>query len=151
MPKPMAVTREAQIEMRREVHTRISEKHREEKCDSTGKQEKNLTKEEERGLMKLQKRKNNGEIVIALTDKSSKMCIMKKDDYLLLGEDHVGKDRVIDRDELVRREKLINQHSMAWCKMWRTGEDHGHEDRIRQSKISNSENKNKLYDRYRSK
>ena len=33
--------------------------------------------------------------------------------------------------------------------MWRTGADHDHEDRIRQSKISNSENRAELYLSYK--
>ena len=109
----------------------------------------NLTKTEMRGLKKLEKRKNEGEIVIIMTDKSSKMCAMKKEDYLKLGEEHVSKDRVIERSEILEREKVLNQHSVSWLKMWRTGQDHGHEDRIRQSKISNSENRAELYLSYK--
>ena len=131
------------------MHTRVSEKYREEKCDRAGRQERNITQEELRGLKKLEKRKNDGEIVIITTDKSSKMCVMRREDYLLLGEEHVSKDRVIDRQEALKREKLLNQHALAWCRMWRTGENHSHEDRIRQSKVTNSENKAELYLTYK--
>ena len=84
-----------------------------------------------------------------MTDKSSKLCVMKRSDYLLLGEVHVGKDTVIERDELIRREKILNNHSLTWCKMWNTGENHHHEDRIRQSKVCNSENRAELYLSYK--
>ena len=149
LPKPLEVNQEAQIEMRREVHLRTSEEYREKECDEKGRQRRNLTLSEQRGLRKLEKRKNEGEIVVIMTDKSSKMCIMKRDDYEQLGEDHVGKDRVVDREEILEREKVLNQHSLSWCKMWRTGKDHGHEDRIRQSKITNSENRAELYLSYK--
>ena len=149
LPKPLEVNQEAQIEMRREVHLRTSEEYREKECDEKGRQRRNLTLSEQRGLKKLEKRKNEGEIVVIMTDKSSKMCIMKRDDYEQLGEDHVGKDRVVDREEILEREKVLNQHSLSWCKMWRTGKDHGHEDRIRQSKITNSENRAELYLSYK--
>ena len=33
--------------------------------------------------------------------------------------------------------------------MWKTGEDHGHEDRIRHSKVTNSENRAELYLSYK--
>ena len=149
LPKPMEVKKEAQIELRREMHARASEKYREEKCDRTGRQERNITVEEQRGLKKLEKRKNAGEIVVITTDKSSKMCVMKREDYLKLGEEHVGKDKLIDREEAVKREKLLNQHALAWCRMWRTGENHGHEDRVRQSKVTSSENRAELYLTYK--
>ena len=102
------------MEMRREVHERTCEEYRKENCDKKGKQEINLTKEEMRGVKKLEKRKQEGEIVILMTDKSSKMCAVKINEYLELGEVHVGKDIVIDRDEVGRREKFLNNHSLSW-------------------------------------
>ena len=149
LPRPLKVTQEAQLEMRREMHSRVSKEYRKKFCDEKGKQENNLTKEEMRGIRKLEKRKQAGEIVIIMTDKSSKLCVMKRSDYLLLGEVHVGKDTVIERDELIRREKILNNHSLSWCKMWNTGENHHHEDRIRQSKVCNSENRAELYLSYK--
>ena len=92
LPKPLKVTQEAQLEMRREMHSRVSEEYRRKFCDERGKQENNLTKAEIRGMKKLEKRKQEEEIVIIMTDKSSKLCVMKRSDYLLLGEVHVGKD-----------------------------------------------------------
>ena len=93
LPKPLEVTKEAQLEMRREVHKRLSEEYRRDKCDERGRQERNLTIEEQRGLKKLEKRKNDGEIVITMTEKSSKMCVLKREEYLRLGEVHVGGDK----------------------------------------------------------
>ena len=117
--------------------------------DERGRQKRNLTLSEQRGVRKIEKRKNDGEVVVIMTDKSSKMCIMKRDDYEKMGEEHVGKDREVKREEILEREKILNQHSLSWCKMWRTGADHGHEDRIRQSKITNSENRAELYLSYK--
>ena len=149
LPKPLEVTKEAQLEMRREVHKRLSEEYRRDKRDERGRQERNLTIEEQRGLKKLEKRKNDGEIVITMTDKSSKMCVMKREEYLRLGEVHVGGDKEIDRPEIQRRERTLNQHTISLLKMWRTGQDHGHKDRIRQSKFTNSENRAELYLSYK--
>ena len=89
LPRPLEVKREAEIEMRRETHARTSRQYRERNCDEKGEQVDNLTQQERRGLRSLEKRKNEGEIVITLTDKSSKFCIMKREDYLKLGEAHV--------------------------------------------------------------
>ena len=68
LPRPLKVTQEAQLEMRREMHSRVSEEYRQKFCDEKGKQEINLTKEEIRGIRKLEKRKQAGEIVIIMTD-----------------------------------------------------------------------------------
>ena len=135
--------------MRRDVHGRVSRSYRRENCDTDGNQESNLTEQERRGLRSLEKRKSKGEIIIIQTDKSSKLCIMTREDYLKLGEDHVGKDEIIERDEILKIEKKLNEHALAWCKMWRTDEAHGHEDRIRQSKVTNSENRADLYLTYK--
>ena len=78
LPKPLQVNKEAQLETRRELHQRVSEKYRREQCDDKGAQENNLTREELRGIRKLEKRKNNGELVVIMTDKSSKLCAMKR-------------------------------------------------------------------------
>ena len=64
--------------------------------------------------------------MITLTDKSTKFCIMKQEDYLKLGEEHTKKDREITREEVQRREKVLNSHALNCCRMWKTGEDHGH-------------------------
>ena len=149
LPKPLEVTREAQLEMRREAHAKVSEKFRKENCDERGRQQRTLSVKELRGLKKLEKRKNEGEIVVIMTDKSSKLCIMKREDYLKLGEEHVAKDKEITREDVTGIEKVLNQHALTWIKMWRTGQDHNHEDRIRQSKVSKSENRADLYLSYK--
>ena len=149
LPKPLGIKREAEIELRREAHKKVSEGYRKEKCDERDNQEDNLTKQERRGLKSLEKRKKDGEIIITMTDKSSKLCIMKREDYLRLGEDHVSKDLEVDRREVQRREKLLNQHSISWCKIWRTGEGHDHTDRVRAAKITRSENRADLYLSYK--
>ena len=149
LPKPLEVTREAQLEMRRELHMKISEEYRRKNCDPRGRQAMVLTEKEQNGMKKLEKRKNSGEVVITMTDKSSKLCIMSREDYLKLGEDHVKKDAEVGRQEVQRCEKTLNLHSLSWIKMWRTGGDHDHGDRIRQSKTTNSENRADLYLSYK--
>ena len=149
LPKPLQVTREAELEMRREAHGRASEEYRRKNCDEKGNTQSNLTKQELRGLKSLEERKEKGEIVITLTDKSTKFCIMKQEDYSKLGEEHTKKDREIPREEVHKREKVLNSHALNWCRMWKTGEDHGHMGRVRASKVSRSENRAELYLSYK--
>ena len=149
LPKPLEVKQEAEIEMRRDAHARVCRGYRMTHCDDKGVQESNLTAQEKRGLRSLEKRRNEGEIVVTMTDKSTKLCIMKREDYLKLGEAHVGKDKEITREEMVRREKVLNSHAISWCRMFRTGENHGHEDRVRASKVTRSGNRAELYLSYK--
>ena len=117
LPKPLKVAREAELEMRREAHGKISEKYRRENCDEKGNPQSNLTRQELRGLKSLEERKEKGEIVVTMTDKSTKFCIMRQEDYLKLGEDHTKKDIEITREEVQKREKILNSHALYWCRM----------------------------------
>ena len=56
LPKPLRITREAEIEMRREIHDRIYQEYRAEHCKENGEQESNLTEQEKKGLESLQRR-----------------------------------------------------------------------------------------------
>ena len=62
---------------------------------------------------------------------------------------HVGEDKDVGRERMIKTDKIMNEHSSAWCSMWRTGMDHQQEDRILHSKVSKSENKAKLYFAYK--
>ena len=43
LPKPLNITREAQIEMRRELHNKVYQEYREEFCNSKGEQKLEIT------------------------------------------------------------------------------------------------------------
>ena len=99
----------------------------------------NLTSSEKRGLKKLRNRVKKGEIIIVKTDKSGKLMAMKKEDYLKFGIKGVGSDRKVDRNEAKKIERKINDHTRFWIKMTNLGENHGHYQRMNESKINNSE------------
>ena len=50
-----------------------------------------------------------------------------------------------DREKIRNTDKILNEHSAAWCAMWAAGRDHDHGERILQSKQSKSENRANLY------
>ena len=145
LPRPLNVIREAQIESRRELFNRIFQKYRKEACNSKGEQESGLSREERRGLETLQKRIKKDEIVVMKTDKSGKFSVTTKELYKKMGEVHVEKDRIIDRKKIQELDKTMNDHTRAWCSIWRTGANHQQEDRILSSKTSKSGNTAKLY------
>ena len=56
-----------------------------------------------------------------------------------MGKNSNGADREVNREEVKRVEKSINDHTRMICKLVNAGEYHGHMDRILSSKIVNSE------------
>ena len=149
LPKPLSIRREAEIELRREIHDRVYQEYRREHCTSNGEQESNLTSQERKGLESLQKRMKTENLIIMKTDKSGKLCVTTEQMYKEMGEVHVKEDKIIDRDKIREIDKTMNEHSIAWCNMWGTGRDHEQEDRVIQSKTSKGENRAKLYLAYK--
>ena len=95
------------------------------------------------------KRVKDGEAVVMRTDKSGKFSITTREKYLEMGQVHIGNDKEVKRVRMREIDKIMNDHSAAWCSMWNTGKDHGHEDRILSSKMSRSENRANLYLSYK--
>ena len=149
LPRPLSVKREAEIEMRREIHNRVFQEYRKEHCSKEGDQESNLDEEERKGLKSLQTRIKKENLIIMKTDKSGKLCATTEEQYEKMGREHVKEDTVVERDKIQETDKVMNEHSSAWCSMWRTGRNHDQEDRIVASKTSKSENRAKLYLSYK--
>ena len=145
LPRPLSTVREAEIEMRREIHDKIYQEYRKEFCNDKGEQESNLSQEESRGMKSIMKRMKKENLIIMRTDKSGKLCATTEEKYKEMGQEHVKGDIVVDRAKVRETDKIMNEHSAAWCGMWRTGSAHQHEDRVIQSKTSKSENRAKLY------
>ena len=135
--------------MRREINTRTYEGYRKDECNKKGEVRGNLTEEEKDGLQKLQKRIKNKEIVILKTDKSSKLCVVSREEYIRMGEEHTRKDEEIGRKQVIEMEKQLNGHVYFWAKIWGSGEAHEHKDRIIDSKIVSSEQLADLYLMYK--
>ena len=149
LPRPLSVRREAEIEMRREIHNRVYQEYRRDYCNKEGEQEGNLNEQEKHGLKSLLKRIKKENLIIMKTDKSGKLCATTEEQYKEMGKVHVDKDTPVGRDKIQESDKMMNEHSSAWCSMWRTGRYHEQEDRIVQSKTSKSENRAKLYLAYK--
>ena len=145
LPKPLPANEEAKIEIRRDVHKRIYEKYRAENCNRFGDQKSNLSKAEMEGLKSLEKRIKKREIIVIKTDKSSRFAVCNEAAYLRMGRVHTSKDRVVEREELIKIEKILNSHCVAWGKMWQSGDNHEHRSRIINSKKTASENTADLY------
>jgi hypothetical protein len=140
LPKPLPTKHEALIEIRRNVHNKIYNEYRQEFCNKNGEQKSNFTEQESRGLNKLQKRIKKDSLVILKTDKYCKFATTYLENYLKMGPKHTSKDKIIERGEIRNIETILKCHCRAWCKMWRSGKNHGHTARIMTSKTTTSNN-----------
>ena len=145
LPRPSDNFTESSIEMLRQKIMKTFRKYREKNCTEKGEQESNLTSAELKGLRKLKKRIRNREIVILKTDKSGKLAPMSREKYEKMGKEKVKNDEKIDRTEVRRIERRMNEQVVMWSKILNSGENHEHLDRIISSKQSNSENLAPMY------
>ena len=74
--------------------------------------ESNLTKCERAGLKSLKKRVKAGELVVAQSDKSSRLCVMSRAQYIESGNTHTEKDEKIDWPQVKTLQNQVN--STVW-------------------------------------
>ena len=106
--------------------------------DEKGVQETNLTKGEARGLKSLQKRVEEGELVVVKTDKSGRFSLMSLEEYRRAGEVHTNKDQEVTVEFLLKNQRRINGHLSMLLKTFMVGKSHDHYERIRNLKITHS-------------
>ena len=70
----------------------------------------NLTKSELRGLRSLKKRVQNGDLCIAQSDKSSRLCVLSRKQYLESGATHTDKDREITWRDIKQLQNQVNSN-----------------------------------------
>ena len=79
-------------------------------CDEKGSiLKQNISKEEMKALTNLQKRVNEGEILVVPTDKSGRLSVTTKEAYVEAMQPHVTNDTIIDLEERAER-----AHTAAW-------------------------------------
>jgi len=74
--------------------------------------ESNLTKKEQQGLRSLKKRIKKNELVIGQTDKSSRFCVLNRDQYLESGKVHTAQDEEINWTVVKSLQNQVN--STTW-------------------------------------
>ena len=145
LPKPLSADIEAKLELRKTTQKEIFRNYVAKNTDKNNDQKSNLNRQEQEGLKSLQKRIKEGDLIILKTDKSSKFTVTNRQEYLKMGQEHVNKDKMVNRQEIIETEETINGHSRAWAHIWGCGKDHKHFDRIMTSKVTHSENVANLY------
>ena len=79
----------------------------------------NLTESEGRGLESLQKRED---IVVFQTDKSGRLAVDSKENYVEATMPHVREDPIVDDQVHERAEREANAHSNMWLRFTKAGE-----------------------------
>ena len=88
------------------------------------------TENEEKGLSSLTKRINNGEIMVATSDKSGRFVVLKTEQYIRSGLKHTTQDQEIGPEELKRIQTVLNSHTKWLKNIFNIGATWGHEDRF---------------------
>ena len=79
----------------------------------------NLSEDEAKGLKNIKKRED---IVVFQTDKSGRMAVDSKQNYIKATETHTMKDAIIDDSTHERNQKEVNAHSTMWVRIMKAGE-----------------------------
>ena len=96
-------------------------------CDDKGNiLKQNISTEEMKALANLQKRVNEGEILVVPTDKSGRLSVTTKEAYVEAMQPHVTNDAVIDLEERAGIERKLNGHTLQLGRILMLGEDHDH-------------------------
>ena len=85
----------------------------------------NLTEAEQAGLDEIKVGVKTKGWIIYSSDKSGKIVLDTKENFLECMREHFSGDREVGPDEVRKSEKMINIHSRAWCRIFSIGEAAG--------------------------
>ena len=113
LPRPLVNADEAELHIRKQRYTEAVNQYILEDTKS-GYPKSNLTNQEKLGLQKLLKRIKNKELIVAATDKTSKLCAITSDMYQTIGSKHTNKDIPITACEVSKLQKESSGHTSMW-------------------------------------
>ena len=131
-PKHGTLKQENIIQKTKEELMEAVRTYRRKNCNSKGEIKKsNLQKEDKESLRELQKNVKDKKIVVFTTDKSGRFTIDTPQNYEKAVMKHTEKDEEITEDNKVKQiENKVNQHMKQISRIFRIGENPGHELRI---------------------
>ena len=93
-------------------------KYASENCSSERRQESNISRSEYFGKTSLKERCKTEDLVIMETDKSKRMSLMTKQNYVAATEPHIVDDRAISEEELSGIENVLNAHTCQVARVY---------------------------------
>ena len=136
LPRAQSAEKESKIEVLRVELQNEHEEWVKTHCDCKSKQLLNLTKEEIKGLKSIRLRLVNGELVVLPTDKSGRFTLMTMATYIKAGEVHIKEDKEMTVDDLRKNQRHLNGHVSVLLKVFGTGANWEHQQRLRESMIN---------------
>ena len=89
-----------------------------------------LTKSESMGKMKLSKRTKRGEAAVVATDKSGRLSVMSKEEYIRKVAEHTGNDPIVDQEQVNELEYILSATSSSMARVLMISEEWNQEDRV---------------------
>ena len=121
-------------------HQTSREKEKEKKQNTQRRENcSNLSEDEMKGLEKLKKRVQAGELVVTETDKSRRFCVLSPQQYIDSGMKHTKGDIEISHDQLASIQKTVNDHSTWMRRIFGVGKCWDHEERLDHSMTDRGE------------
>ena len=146
LPDALKDTEEVELQMvKMKLKATAEEYKKSQESNGKEKEYKNLTKEEVRGVKSLKQKREEKEIVIFQTDKSSKLAIDSTENYINSMRVHVEGDTTIDAKELRDIEGKINAHATCWIRFMNAGKHTGDTWRVKMSMLSHNSNPAVVY------
>jgi hypothetical protein len=103
-----------------------------ENCDKFGNMlENNLSEKQVKSIKSLKSKMKDEDIVCFETDKTGKLALDKKENYVKKMDKHIETDEIITMKEVKRIEKNINEHAEQLVRIINAGVDTGQTKRIK--------------------
>ena len=127
MPGPAGIREEIQIQLRTQAYLDTVDEYLHQNCDKRGVSECSevLTPKEKAGLDEIRDGITNRGWMIYCTDKSGKIVLDTKENFLNCMRDHYSSDKIVTPDEVRESEKHINDHVRSWVKTFNIGNEAG--------------------------
>ena len=111
LPPPRPPEEERTLETKEVLREEITHKYIKKNCTEKGEPRfDNLTAQQRRGVKKLNKRQEAGEIVVGITDKSGRLTVSTSESYKVQGDPHVKNDKEITWKEVEEIKKTVGHH-----------------------------------------
>ena len=87
-------------------------------CNEDGKQDWNISSQQKAGLISLKRRIKEEDLVAMESDKSKRMTLMSKTNYVESTQPHILEDKIITMEEQHQLERLLNGHTVQLARVF---------------------------------
>ena len=131
-PEHGTIAQESVIERTKDRLLEVVKQYKREKCNKKGEiKNGNLQTVEKAALSQIKKDIKEKKMVVFTTDKSGRFTVDTPDNYKKAVIKHTQNDEEVEEEKKIKQiEGKINQHMKQFNKMFRVGENQGHEYRV---------------------